>query len=69
LANWLGVSIGYLLAEEEADNTDKSLELATPEKVVEVYLRADKHLSPQTAQALARMFRTLYEEFTEVQER
>ena len=34
---------------------------------IEVHLRADKNLSPETARALAEMFRSIYENFTEIQ--
>ncbi len=65
LARWLDVSIQYLLVEEERVSVGEP-KLETPD-VVRVHLRADKNLSPQTAEALARMFRTLYEEMSQAQ--
>lgn len=58
LSKWLEMSIGDLLkvgatqAVPEPKNT-------TPE-IVEVHLRADKNLSPETAQALSTMFTSIY---------
>jgi len=65
LSQWLGVSIEYLLVEEERVPVGEP-KLETPD-IVRVHLRADKNLSPQTAEALARMFRTLYEEMSRTQ--
>ncbi|WP_449420517.1 helix-turn-helix domain-containing protein [Phormidium nigroviride] len=64
LANWLEVSVGFLLLEQGKEGDEDGPELTTPE-VVEVHLRADKRLSPKTAEALAEMFRILYEQFTQ----
>lgn len=67
LADWLDVSVGFLLLEPDKENmNDEGPELTTPE-VVKVHLRADKNLSPKTAEALAEMFRILYEQFTQDQ--
>lgn len=68
LAAWLNVSVAHLLSEEAQETAQVTPELTTPE-VVEVHLRADKRLSPKTAQALARMFRLLYEQFAEAEGR
>lgn len=68
LAAWLGVPIGRLLSENEPQGGQETPDLTTPE-VVEVHLRADKRLSPKTAQALARMFRLLYDQFAEAEGR
>ncbi len=65
LAAWLGVPLGTLLADDREAPTDGP-QLSTPE-VVEVHLRADKHLSPKTAETLAKMFRLLYEQFSETE--
>jgi len=64
LAHWLEVSVGFLLLEQNQEGDEGGPELTTPE-VVEVHLRADKRLSPKTAEALAEMFRILYEQFTQ----
>ena len=63
LADWLDVSIGFLLSEQAKEGDENEPELTTVE-IVEVSLRADKNLSPETAEALAEMFRLLYEQFS-----
>lgn len=66
LANWLGVSTDSLL--EQSRRTTRRAN-ATPKptvpEVVAAHLRADKNLAPDTAQALAEMFKQLYRQFTE----
>jgi hypothetical protein len=37
---------------------------STPE-IVEAHLRADKHLTPQTAKALSELFRVAYAQFSQ----
>jgi transcriptional regulator with XRE-family HTH domain len=59
LAAWLGTTVAALLSEKPKESADP--ELTTPE-VVEVHLRADKRLSPETANALGRAFRLLYDQ-------
>ena len=63
LTSWLSISIETLLNENGliADDTQ---DLSTPEKI-EVHLRADKDLSPETAKALAESFRLLYNQFVQ----
>ncbi len=69
LAKWLGVSVGFLIQnpdptkEEEESNLP---ELSTPE-VIEVHLRADKNLSPETAAALAELFKLAYKQYSQLQ--
>lgn len=63
LANWLGTSVNDLLATGGKQPVGHELEATTPE-VVEVHLRADKNLAPETADALAKMFKVLYENAT-----
>lgn len=62
LAKWLDTTVAGLLAEKETPTEE--LELSTPE-VVEVHLRADKRLSTETATALSRAFRLLYDQLAE----
>lgn len=64
LASWLNVPIGFLLSEQFKESEESDPELTTVE-IVEVSLRADKNLSPETAEALAEMFRLLYKQFTQ----
>lgn len=66
LAAWLEVPVGRLLSDKDQGDSQGAPELTTPE-VVEVHLRADSRLSPKTAQALARMFRMLYDQFAEAE--
>lgn len=62
LAMWLNVTVGELLTEPAPEGEAPAL--STPE-VVEVHLRADKRLSPKTAEALARMFKMLYDQLSD----
>jgi transcriptional regulator with XRE-family HTH domain len=59
LASWLRTTVAGLLSEKQKQSADP--ELTTPE-VVEVHLRADKRLSADTANALGRAFRLLYDQ-------
>ena len=63
LALWLNISLDKILIEDKPKSNSKTPKLTTPE-VVEVQLRADKNLSPDTARALAEMFNLLYNQFT-----
>ncbi|MCC6628225.1 MAG: helix-turn-helix transcriptional regulator [Chloroflexi bacterium] len=67
LATWLAIPLTELLSSPAEPTPGEEPTLSTPE-VVEVHLRADKHLSPETAAALARAFRTLYEQFVTIEE-
>jgi len=66
IAEWLGLSLAALLSDETSAIGSQP-ELSTPE-VVEVHLRADRELSPETAKALAEMFKTLYRHCLQTQE-
>lgn len=59
LASWLNTTVAALLSEKQKHTAEP--ELTTPE-VVEVHLRADKRLSAETASALGRAFRLLYDQ-------
>jgi len=61
LASWLGTTVSALVDEPPLKRGSKLPTVTTPE-IVEVHLRADKKLSPQTARALAQMFRSLYDQ-------
>lgn len=67
LSDWLDVSVGSLLAKKQ-EATGREPQLTTPE-IVEVHLRADHDLSPETARALAEMFKTLYQHCLQTQGR
>ncbi len=64
LAAWLEIPMSALLSEASDGAKQNYPQLSTPEHV-SVHLRADKRLSPQTAQSLSRMFQLLYDEFVE----
>lgn len=64
VANWLGVSLEDLIPQNMSNNALDEPELSTPE-AIEVYLRADKNLTPETAKALSDMFKIIYKQFTE----
>jgi len=66
LANWLNVPVSSFLGNNKVDKGANEPQLKTPEQI-EVYLRADKTLSPQTAEALGKMFNILYQQFTDMQ--
>ncbi len=60
LARWIGVPLGELLDPGE-ELQGPGPKASTPD-LVEVHLRADKNLTPDTAKALAQMFRTVYQQ-------
>ena len=63
LSAWLAASVDDLLFGGEAKF--KALAgLSTPE-IIAVHLRADKKLSPKTAEALAQLFRAAYEQLAQ----
>jgi len=63
LAEWLGIPISSILNEREQPHSKKvKAQLQTPEQIA-VYLRADKNLSPGTADALYKSFTLLYDQF------
>lgn len=68
LARWLGVTLNDLVGEQEAGTSGPPPQASTPE-VVEVHLRADKNLTPETARALAEMFKALYQQFAKKKRR
>jgi transcriptional regulator with XRE-family HTH domain len=57
LGQWMNVSLDILSSHALIKESKKS----TPD-VVELHLRADKNLEPQTATLLAKMFRATYEQ-------
>lgn len=69
MAQWLGVPLerlmsGSLLAA--AEESQKQVVYFTTEStpsIVEAHLRADKNLKPETAKALAELFRVAYNQF------
>ena len=61
VAAWIGVSLNELFSSEKPSGKSNAPQTTTPE-VVEVHLRADKNLPPKTADALAKMFKVLYDQ-------
>jgi transcriptional regulator with XRE-family HTH domain len=64
LARWLGVSLDYLLGGQTTVQDEASLPQVSMPDLLEVHLRADKNLTPETAKALAEMFKLLYQQAT-----
>ncbi len=68
LAAWLNMPIerivgGPQLSDEEAKPVIYYPQEATPD-IVEAHLRADRNLTPETAKALAELFRVAYHQFS-----
>ncbi len=69
LAGWLDMPIERVMHHgHRAANDPKPVVYypheSTPE-IVEAHLRADKHLTPQTAKALSELFRVAYAQFSQ----
>lgn len=64
LTGWMGTEVESLKKEPPQVMRGKKVVENTPD-IVELHLRADKNLNRKTATALARLFRTVYEELTE----
>lgn len=65
IAGWLDVPLDqFLLTRTRGDAKEAGQALLSTPEVVEVHLRADKNLSPETAAALADVFRAAYEHFS-----
>ncbi|HYV25842.1 MAG TPA: helix-turn-helix transcriptional regulator [Pyrinomonadaceae bacterium] len=69
LAGWLDMPIERVMHHGHHSSTDPKPVVyypheSTPE-IVEAHLRADKHLSPQTAKALSELFRVAYTQFSQ----
>lgn len=81
LAAWLDLSLEALLSGSPApvpktaiaskankkppQSKQKAMDHLTTPEVIEVHLRADQSLSPETARALSRMFKTMYDHCTQ----
>src|SRR5436309_12494363 len=69
LAAWLDMPIERVMHHANRDTADPKPVVyypheSTPE-IVEAHLRADRHLTPQTAKALSELFRVAYAQFSE----
>jgi len=67
ITSWLNVSVESVLGNQNLIKDEHPTVLNTIDKI-ELHLRADKDLKPETADALATMFRTLYNKFHEMQD-
>lgn len=67
LTGWLDMPIDRVMNKQSADDVEPVIYYpheATPE-IVEAHLRADKKLTPETAQALSELFRVAYKQFSQ----
>jgi transcriptional regulator with XRE-family HTH domain len=68
LTTWLDVPLERILTRGHQDTSDPKAVVyfpheSTPE-IVEAHLRADRNLSPETADALSQLFRVAYSQFS-----
>jgi transcriptional regulator with XRE-family HTH domain len=66
LTNWLEMPIDRVMKKTSSSEVEPVIYFpheATPE-IVEAHLRADKSLTPETAQALSELFRVAYKQFS-----
>src|SRR6187455_2849642 len=66
LASWLDMPIDRVMNKQTAKKVEPVIYYpheATPE-IIEAHLRADKNLTPETAKALAELFRVAYKQFS-----
>jgi transcriptional regulator with XRE-family HTH domain len=68
LTNWLDMPLDRILGRGREDGNDSKAVIyypheSTPE-IVEAHLRADRNLSPETADALSQLFRVAYSQFS-----
>jgi len=66
LTNWLDMPIDRVMNKSTAADVEPVIYYpheATPE-IVEAHLRADKNLTPETANALSELFRVAYKQFS-----
>lgn len=66
LTGWLDMPIDRVMSKQSSANVEAVIYYpheATPE-IVEAHLRADKNLTPETANALSELFRVAYKQFS-----
>lgn len=66
LTQWLDMPVDRLMTRHDAKDVEPVIYYpheATPE-IVEAHLRADKNLTPETANALSELFRVAYKQFS-----
>ena len=67
LTQWLDMPVDRLMKKHMGDNIEPVVYYpheATPE-IIEAHLRADRNLTPETANALSELFRVAYEQFSD----
>lgn len=66
LTQWLDMPVDRLMKKQSSEDVEPVIYYpheATPE-IVEAHLRADKKLTPETANALSELFRVAYQQFS-----
>lgn len=66
LTQWLNVPVDRVMRKSDSETVEPVVyypQEATPD-IVEAHLRADRQLSPETAEALAELFRVAYQQFS-----
>lgn len=64
LADWIGVDVKLLRMTAESTVHPRGTVQSTPD-VVALHLRADKNLDAKSAKALASLFKTIYDQFSQ----
>ena len=67
MTQWLDMPVDRLMKKHMGDNIEPVVYYpheATPE-IIEAHLRADRNLTPETANALSELFRVAYEQFSD----
>ncbi len=66
LTRWLDIPVDRLMTKHSSKDVEPVIYYpheATPE-IIQAHLRADRNLTPETANALAELFRVAYEQFS-----
>jgi transcriptional regulator with XRE-family HTH domain len=68
LTGWLEMPVERIMSGREAGDTSEQAVVYFPQEptpsIVEAHLRADRNLTPETAQALSELFRVAYAQFS-----
>ncbi len=67
LTQWLDMPVDRLMTKHSGNSVEPVIYYpheATPE-IIEAHLRADRNLTPETANALSELFRVAYEQFSD----
>ena len=68
LTSWLDVPMERIMSGRNTDNDESKAVVYFPQEptpsIVEAHLRADRNLTPATAQALSELFRVAYAQFS-----